>query len=269
MSFPSPFRFSPLQSTQREWLRGQNQSDGAEMILGSSDGFIVRYNTTTSVKITSGSIEANTKSYTLASDTTHTFTSLASAFDFHYVYIDDSASTAPIPVFIDSITEPTFSDSKRGWYNGDDRLIGVVHSPAGSAIISYFSTDILSQKNIRNIVGRSALPVVASNMNPAGAWQVPNTNDGDIVTPVNATSLQLSMNNTDLGSTVALYATSKEQGDVNAGVTNGSFESNLSETSTIMTDWIALGATRKIYVTGLNDDDNFLTAWAFGYGYLR
>jgi len=56
------------------------------------------------VAIELGSIEANGKVYTEAADTTHTITGFTGGFDLLYIYIDDSASTVPNAVIIDSTT---------------------------------------------------------------------------------------------------------------------------------------------------------------------
>jgi len=133
-------------------------SDGGgspSVIKGNANGFITRYDTTTRVTIDSGNYEGNGKDYILNADTTHTLVGLLSGFDFHYIYIDDSASVLPAPTFIDvsrTIAVPTFDPVRKGWYNGDDRLVGVVNSPIGSAIIEYFDTIAYSGKFIRNTI---------------------------------------------------------------------------------------------------------------------
>lgn len=67
--------------------------------------------------------------------------------DWFYVYLDDSAIvTAGSPVItavqlVGSITEPTWSDSKHGWYNGSDRCIFAVKTKAAAAEILEFFHD--------------------------------------------------------------------------------------------------------------------------------
>ncbi|EKD26240.1 MAG: hypothetical protein ACD_79C01302G0021 [uncultured bacterium] len=66
---------------------------------------------------------------------------------FIYIYIDYSEvewSNALVindqegTDVIGSVTAPLWSDDKQGWYNGDDRCIGVVWSPAGTNTIQSF-----------------------------------------------------------------------------------------------------------------------------------
>lgn len=65
----------------------------------------------------------------------YTLTSLAASTD-SYVYIDKSSllGQGPITVsnLIDSTTAPTYSESKGGWYNGDDLCIMGVYGLSGS-----------------------------------------------------------------------------------------------------------------------------------------
>jgi len=120
-----------------------------ELEVGGIRGFIPKYNTTTAITLTAGKAEANGKIFDLSSDVSHAMTSLLSAYGLHYIYIDDSASTEPTAVFIDSLTAPSWDVAKCGWYNGDDRCIGVVPSPLSVIGVTYFSTEVMSDKTIR------------------------------------------------------------------------------------------------------------------------
>lgn len=77
------------------------------------------------------------------SQLTYQFTSLGVS-DWSYLYLDDSAIvTADTNLIaagqlIDSVTEPTWSDAKHGWYNGEDRCIFGVLTDAGSNILEFF-----------------------------------------------------------------------------------------------------------------------------------
>jgi hypothetical protein len=77
------------------------------------------------------------------SDLTYQFTTLA-VDTWSYLYLDYSeiASAGAIDAtdLIDSTTPPTFSHSKHGWYNGDDRCIFVVRGDA-AGIINPFAHD--------------------------------------------------------------------------------------------------------------------------------
>jgi hypothetical protein len=237
---------------------------------GFSGGFVVKYSDSTNIAITSGNIEANGKLYTLSADTTHLMTSLAAGFDIHYIYLDDSESTAPTAVFYDSTTEPSYDHTRRGWYNGDDRLIGIVRSPAASATIQYFETKIVSEEYIEMDLGRQ--DVLALNMTPTGAWQEPNTANTSGLVPVNASSFKVAMNNADTAAEVGLYVATAEMAAANPALTAGLIEKfNYSnETSTtITTPFLALGASRNIKLGGQLDDANTLSMWLRGFGYRR
>ncbi len=73
---------------------------------------------------------------------TYQFTGLG-ANDWYYLYIDDSAIIAAgtnlltASEFIHSTTEPAWSDTKRGWYNGTDRCIFAVLTDGSSHILAF------------------------------------------------------------------------------------------------------------------------------------
>ncbi len=236
---------------------------GASLVLGSVDGFVVKYSSTTSVGITSGNIEANGSEYTLAADTTHAMTSLASGFDFHYIYIDDDASTAPTAVIIDSTTEPAYSHSLRGWYNGDDRCIGAINSPAASVTVEYFDTTVISDKLIQNSMNRYE---IVTNLTPTGAWQTPNTAESDVYTPVNskqalihiavndATGLWMAWRNNTAAAAIASVASSPQ---FQSGYQNGGTSS-----------WGPLDSLRKVKIAA-ESNDTAIYAFVMGYGYQR
>ena len=245
-------------------LGGTNWLD-TSINLGDIDGFVVKYSSTTAVAITSGFVEVNGKLYKLSSDTTHTLTSLASGTDFHYIYIDDDASTTPTAVIIDSTDEPGWSDSKRGWYNGDDRCIGVVYSPDASATILYFGTEIMSDKNIAYNIDGIAI-AMATNFNPNNTWQTP-TVDGDMVTPVNAIAFHGRVEGRDLPTTyVEAYLTSKEDAD---SLSSGGFRSVAGYGIVTNVGWIPLGPSRQVRIRGQDLDDNSLSLWGSGWRIRR
>ena len=65
------------------------------------------------------------------------------ASDWQYIYIDDSTmadGTSEISAaskFINSTTEPAWSDSKHGWYNGADLCIFAVYTDGGSEVTEF------------------------------------------------------------------------------------------------------------------------------------
>ena len=233
--------------------------------LGTIEGFVVKYSDTNTVAITSGYCEANGSYYELTSDTTDDLT-LLPAFDFHYIYIDDSGSTPPVPTFVDSTTEPTYSASLQGWYNGDDRCIGVVESSAGVSTINYFDT-IIQGKSIFNVLGANLGLVLASDMNPTGSWQTPDDNESSVGTPVNAVAVFIQMSNSD-ATAIGLSAASSEMAAVNTSLAEGSFRSR-NYSSSFDQGLIPLGVSRNIKIGGDDNDDNLLDTNVCGYIYER
>jgi len=65
----------------------------------------------------------------------------------HYIYIDDTAVvTAGAKLlteteFLNDTTAPTWSASKHGWYNGDDRCIFAVTTSGASAVLEFFQSE--------------------------------------------------------------------------------------------------------------------------------
>jgi hypothetical protein len=244
---------------------------------GDIDGFVVKYNAGASVLITAGNAEANGKFYSETSSTVHVILGLASAFDFWYVYIDDSGSSQPNPVFIDSTTEPAWSDSKRGWYgtgtepaspSTNDRCIGVASSGAGSLTLSFFSPNGATGKLIEYHQGSGAVPQMALNMNPTTSWLTPNENDGSVVTPANAVKIRIRLQGSDVGTATSIYAASAEMAVVETSIGNGEIYHYGYEYA-ILTDWINLGSSRNIKIAGADNDDNALSCYCLGWAISR
>ena len=241
--------------------------------LGYIEGFYPWYVTTTAVAIKLGSCEANGKAYYLSSDTSHAMTSLTTSFDHHYIYIDDSASTPPNPTFIDTTTQPGYSNTKRGWYNGNDRCVGSVHSLDGSAVICPFSTPSIGGpyggKNVIVRVGTASIsfiPALAGAQNPTGGWDTPNLHESDWAVPANAVRIYLSLYNTDSGASVYLGANTDEW--TPATTSRGQLQSNNVDISTVE-GWITLGTSKKIKISGADFNDNNLACYCKGYEYTR
>lgn len=74
---------------------------------------------------------------------THTITGTAVS-DWQYIYIDDSAVVAAATgvltgtEIINSITEPAWSDLKKGWYNGEDLCIFAVYEDGSGNVTEFF-----------------------------------------------------------------------------------------------------------------------------------
>ena len=233
---------------------------------GFSNGFVVKNDTVLRVIITAGNFEANGKIYVLNADTTHTLTSLASAQDFHYIYIDDSASSGSTPTFIDSTTEPVFDTVKLGWYNGDNRLVGVVFSEDGLTAVQPFTAS--GRNNTIDFrIGPTTL--IAANMNPTGVWQTPNVNDGSVITPVNAETLFLRAGAEDAGAKCSFFMTPVELGTLGGGTGETAQVNVFGFDQAVFPTQVGLGPTRNVFIAGEADDDNLLTAHMIGFQYTR
>jgi hypothetical protein len=80
----------------------------------------------------------------------------------HYIYVDDSAVVSAgsgvltSSEFVNDTTAPTWSHTKKGWYNGDDLCIFGILSDSSSNIREYyhmndhvmFSTDLIAGKSV-------------------------------------------------------------------------------------------------------------------------
>ncbi|MCP4153759.1 MAG: hypothetical protein GY757_38895, partial [bacterium] len=172
--------------------------------------------------------------------------------DFIYIYIDDSASSYPTPTIIGSTTEPAWSDSKIGWYNGSDRCIGVVWSPDSSATVVDFS----ATADLECIVDDTTLIGWAVYLgNPNGSYQTAETT---AYIPVNATKVRLNASNNDSGELQILV---------------GAYENTACHlvsdgyNSIFFSGWIELerGWSRDLKWSGQDNDNNNFCVSIIGY----
>jgi len=238
--------------------------------LGAIEGYVVSFSSTTAVAISLGDIEANGAYYTLAADTTFTLAGLVNGFDIQYIYIDDSASTAPTAVFINSLTEPAFDAAKRGWYNGDDRMIGYVNIGTGIATIVPFETVAVGNKLVRVSWGQEGDPQfnIATAQNPDGAFQTPNVRETSTNTCVNAIEVRLKMFNTDTGSSGALAASGAEYAVLQPAIFDGLVQTEWDGRGDVV-EWIPLGASRNVRIGAPTNDDNNFRSYNMGVSYQR
>jgi len=250
-----------------ESLTGPISSTGISgaLLRGFADGFVVKYDTTTRVIITSGSFESDGIIYTLVGDTTHTLTSLASGDDFHYLLLNKATSTPSVPLFLDTTTEPVFDPVRRGWYVGDNRVVGVIFSPDASATILYFDAFGETGNFIKNSIG--IVQVIAVGMNPDGTFQTPNVAESSVFVPVNGVEALIAVSNTDANSSVFISIANNEAVAVVGGA--GNQFTTAAVGITVMQYWIALGASRNVKLSGSDSDENNLSAQVKGYGYTR
>lgn len=232
---------------------------------GHQAGFVVKYDTTTRVIVAGGSYEVDGAIYSLAADTTYTLLSLIPEAGFRYIYLDKSASTSTVPFFYDEVTESVPNIAKNGEYHPtttEDRLVGVIYSPSGSATIDFFETR-LNGSYIRNT---SAIKLLAANFNPTGDWQT-TTTESDVFVPVNAKEILLMLNGSDALASMDVSWGSKELAAVVAWNNVENFHSTYN--NAFFPSWGALGVSRQVRIAGNDNDDNNLDAWVGGYGYTR
>jgi hypothetical protein len=150
----------------------------------------VSYKDSDTITIQPGYGECSLSYWEITSPLDHDMTSLASGEDWHYIYIDDVNSVYPTPTIKDSIVEPTWSDTKLGWYNGYDRCIGVVWSPDSSATLKEFTSNSKNKYCARG----GQIKIILSDGNPNGSWQTLETT---AYIPVNATTVRMTAHNSD------------------------------------------------------------------------
>lgn len=111
---------------------------------------------------------------------------------FVYLYINDASSAYPSVVIEGRLTEPVWSDSKLGWYSGNDRCIGVVIADPNNngSIIEFMSNSFGKNYNlscwyrvVSGVTATGTMPYVldGTNGNPDFSGYVPaNTYSVDI-----------------------------------------------------------------------------------------
>jgi len=236
---------------------------GSGVAKGYITGCYVEFNNVTSVTVTAGEGVCNGNFFAVTNDTAHYMTSLATAQDYHYICIDDSASTYPTPIFIDSTTEPIWSDAKLGFYSGDDRCIGAVLSSNGVSHVAKFQTF-----GTGRIMFNDVSLICANNHNPNGGWQAPNTTATSAVLPVNAVSAHILAYGRDLGSVYICAVTTEEHADVNPTYHMGQYM-RYGYDRMMSREWVGLGPSRNLEILGSDDDDNNLALFVTGYEVRR
>ncbi len=120
---------------------------------------------------------------------------------FRYLYLDDSAIAADgtnvltVSNFIMSTTEPTWSNSKHGWYNGLDRCIFAIYKASASTTKEFFHNS--------DLVMFSNPPTALSNTDIDTTWV-----DATLVIPSFATKAEIWMYGTYVdGGAIAYWRT--------------------------------------------------------------
>ncbi len=221
-------------------------------------GAFPKYKDSDEVTVVTGYGFCNKNFFEITSETDHIISSLDTAEDFHYIYIDDSESVYPTPVIIDSISEPVWGDSKQGWYNQEDRCIGAVWSPADSETVAEFKVNHDLKYLYLNHVKK-----VVDNGYPTGDWiTIPNASD---YTPVNSIAVRIKAHGYD--STSGAVAS--------AGVRLFDNPEHALETSSLgsadVNGWLDFDLTdsRDMEWDGQNNDDNTFDLYISGYKLQR
>ena len=227
----------------------------------------VDYSDTTEVKIQPGYGEANGKFFEITAETDYTFTSLASGSDWHWLYIENTSLSSgdATPSFTDSTTAPVWSDSKQGYYNGNDRAIGFFHSTDGAATLTVFEV-IMTGNRYEYNYGRTG--VLGSNMAPDGTWQSPTT-AATAVGPDLYDALLLWLGNTDTsGDRVKVSFTSSEMAAVQTNTTLGAqylgFTQTASGLESDIQGWVIVGDSREIKWSSEDNDDDSADLYIMG-----
>ena len=218
---------------------------GHDPVKGYINGAYVVYSSSSSILVKSGNGECNGSAWEISSDTSVDLSGmLPVGEDFVYIYIDDSASSYPTPTIIGSLTEPAYSDSNLGWYNGDDRCIGVIWVNSYGNIAEF-------QNNIQleYLTTAENVQKVLEYGNPNGSWQSLETT---AYIPVNATAVYISCQNSDTADPVRVIVATLEtafqyiEARDNSGGTIGT------------AGWLSMerGASRDLKWYGLDNDDN-------------
>jgi len=233
--------------------------------LGHIRGVYPVYTDTTHVAIQPGQVECNSNTYILTTAVAHEILNFSSG-GFTYLYIDDSESTkGGTPTIIDSTTEPAWSDSKQGYYNGNDRCIGALYCD-GAATLSEFVV-VARGRSLR--FSYDYRIQIASNMNPDSTWQTPDDMESSTKLPVSAISGCFQILGADANSSGAAYLTpySLAKG-VSFSAEAIQWTLGANETFGCI-DWVDLDSTRNVRIAGNNDDDNTLSCWIKGYEIRR
>lgn len=238
----------------------QPNVQAANSYLGLQKGLIygayVDYKDSDTVTVTCGYGECNGHYWEIVEQPLdHDMTSLTTAEDFHYIYIDDANSVYSDPIIVDSTTEPAWSNSKLGWYHGNDRCIGVVWSPEGSATI----TEYVITPDLKWLYKNSGehIKTVLSGGNPDGTEKFLECS---AYSPVNSKAILVIASNNETGDSVFVMV---RAADAHA---SKMYASTYGYTAAVQA-WLDLprGGSRNLYWYGYDDDNNNFTVNINGF----
>lgn len=220
---------------------------------GTINGSYVEYVDSDTISVTAGYGECNSNYWEITTKANHDMATLTTTEDFYYIYIDDSASVYPDPTIIDSTTEPSFSESKLGWYNGDDRCIGVVRSPSGSATLVNFQNNYNNQ-----YIYLSDTKQVLDNGAPNSSWQ---TLEATSSSPVNTIAMMVYIENSDADRVDVRVQSADGPDNYGMWVCDAGYQQARNR------GWLPInrGASRDLKWWGQSDDDPYLDIYILGY----
>jgi hypothetical protein len=225
----------------------------------------VDYNADTVVDVEPGSLMCNGSPFRSTQTVEHTMTSLDTLHHFSYIYMDYSASTSPTNmVFIDNTNGPAYDDELDGWYQGNDRVIGVVLATNGASKVHHFA----SMPNGDYISTAAEPEQIASDMDPVHTWQTPDDFESSRYIPWNASHALILMQNKDAGGVAELSMDTVERiASLNPNPLHGNLAAYTASSWAFvsLSAWVSLGPSRNIRFVGADDDDNLVNGYIMGW----
>jgi len=216
-------------------------------------GAYVKYKSSTEITVTAGSGRCNDTFWEITSEIdVNLYSVLPAGEDYLYIYIDDSGSSYPTPTIYGDTTEPTWSDSKIGWYYGNDRCIGTVWVNSSSNIEQFQNNSSLEY------IPYQPIKEVLTGGNPTGSYQTVETT---AYIPINATAVYVTALNRDSDGDSCYVAVSPAE-NANSRLVNSTYKS-----WSYIYGWLSLdrGFGRDLQWNGSDDDNNEFKIKILGY----
>ncbi|MAS94911.1 MAG: hypothetical protein CMO55_17075 [Verrucomicrobiales bacterium] len=222
--------------------------------VGTIKGAHVDYEDSDTVRIVVGYGECSGYYWEVTSVAMLDITVTPGADDAVYFYIDHSASSYPSPSFYDSLTEPVWSDSAQGWYDGEDRCVGAI-------LYENATSSLKHTRRIGDVYYFASQIVLDDNVNPDGTYNA-TTKDVDDYAPVMTYAVEVEMYGQDGGDKMAARAHAVANPYSIAGI-SGYHKGQA-------TGWLYTGSgDRSIEIIGENDDENVMKCRMRGYRFER
>ena len=179
-----------------------------------------------------------------------------------YFYINDSQSSFPTPTIYYSMTSPTWSDAKLGWYSGNDRCIGVLWY-GGAWVYPHTKFTVHGDGRLVRFIPEEPIVVCVNGDTPTGSWALMIGEDSGSY-PVNSTALSISGYATDTGP-VMLAVTASDIASTGK-LCRELYCMGFKRCS--ISGWIQLGDSRDLSWIGEADDDS-VYIYLNGFEYQR